>query len=77
MSVTGLAPASYRFPERWRSANRIGNTLRTSAESRYWFAYMGWMNGGAIGIEPERGRLTIARAAAIREQIAALNLWGD
>ena len=77
MTHTQTSTAPYRYPERWTAANRYGNTLRTRPESRYAFAYLGWMRGGAIGTAPERGRLTIARATEIREHIHSLNLWGD
>lgn len=62
-------------PEKRLAAARYSNLLPTSAQRRYASAYICWLRNGAVGPEPERGRLTRAAASTVKTQIDAMNLW--
>jgi hypothetical protein len=51
------------------------NMLKTAPERDYANAYIRWLRGGAEGLEPQRGRLTIVRAEDIQDKIAEMKLW--
>jgi len=57
------------------SAYRYANLLPTAAARRYASAYIGWLRDGAIGYEPERGRITRASAHEIKGKISEFKLW--
>lgn len=63
--------------ERLKLAYRYLNLIKNADKRRYGFAYVAWMHGGAVGIEPERGRLSVMGAQAVRQRLAEFKLWGD
>lgn len=62
-------------PEKLAAAYRYANTLPTHAQRDYANSYIAWLRNGAMGLEPERGRLTKATAQTIKTVIDAMNLW--
>jgi len=62
-------------PERIKLAYRYLNLIRNAAKRRYGFAYLAWLNGGAVGDEPERGALSYMAAQAVRIELATYKLW--
>ena len=63
-------------PERLKVAYRYLNLIRNGDKRRYGFAYVAYMQNGASGLEPERGRLSVMGAQAVRHRIAEFKLWG-
>ena len=61
--------------QKLESAYRYGNLLRCKPKRDYVFAYIAWLNNGAMGIEPERGRLSYMAAQAVRMTIDGMKLW--
>lgn len=43
----------------------------------YGFAYLGWLKGGAVGLEPDRGRLSKKEAENVRLGINAAKPWEE
>jgi hypothetical protein len=62
--------------ETLKGAYRYANAIRNAAKRSYANAYIAWMVGGAVGLEPERGRLSTMAAQAVRLEVASLRLWG-
>jgi hypothetical protein len=57
------------------AAYRFANLLPCKAQRNYANLYIGWLHGGAEGLEPERGRCTRSAAFAIRQNVDAMKLW--
>lgn len=49
-----------------QAAYRYLNLIRNGEKRRYGFAYLAWLRNHAIGMEPERGRLSCMAAQAVR-----------
>ena len=49
-----------------QAAYRYLNLMRNADKRRYGFAYLTWLQGGATGMEPDRGRLSVMGAQAVR-----------
>ena len=62
-------------PAKLKEAYRYLNLIRNADKRRYGFAYVAWMQGGAVGLEPERGDLSVMGAQAVRQRMAEFNLW--
>lgn len=57
------------------AAYKYGNLIRNKAKRDYAFAYIAWLKNGAVGYEPERGRLSYMAAQAVRMTIDGMKLW--
>ena len=65
--------ASYSEIEaRLRAAYRYLNLIKNTAKRRYGFTYLAWLGNGAAGYEPDRGRLSVMGAQAVRLQLDEL-----
>ena len=62
-------------PERLAQANRYLNLLRNKAKRDYGFSYLSYLRNGGYGNEPERGKLGVMGAQAVRMQLDAFKLW--
>ena len=51
------------------AANRYLNLIRNKAKRDYGFAYLSWLKNGAVGHEPERGKLSCMAAQAVRNNL--------
>ena len=49
-----------------QAAYRYLNLMRNAAKRRYGFLYLAWLRNGAVGREPERGKLSVMGAQAVR-----------
>ena len=49
-----------------QEAYRYLNLMRNAAKRRYGFLYLAWLRNGAVGLEPERGTLSVMGAQAVR-----------
>lgn len=61
--------------EKLHRANRYANLLNTVPERDFAFAYIRWLREGAVGVEPERGRLSKRGAEMVKAHIDAMKLW--
>jgi len=56
-------------------ANRYLNLIRNKAKRDYGWRYLDWIRVGAVGMEPDKGKLSTMAAQAVRMQLH--NLLGD
>ena len=61
--------------EKLGQAYKYANLIRNKAKREYATAYINWLRGGAEGLEPERGKLGVMAAQAVRMNIDAIKLW--
>lgn len=62
-------------PERVKEANRWANLLPTAMRRRFAFDYLAWLNGGAVGVEPDPKGLARRFKDEIKEEIGKYRLW--
>lgn len=62
-------------PEKLGQAYKYANLIRNKVKREYANAYIAWLRNGAEGLEPERGKLSVMGAQAVRMNVDAMKLW--
>lgn len=60
---------------RLATAYRYANMIHNKSKRNYANAYIGWLRNGAIGLEPNRGKLSAMAAQAVRSDVNGMRLW--